>query len=93
MGAITGIIFEGVLLQAGGPTSGGLVTEVWKIPASTAGDTQTLTLPYVKTVKALVGNASMTAQTTDNSIAVTTLATVAASNFNYLYITGVPNRP
>lgn len=86
MAAITGIIFvKRIPLTA---TAGGLVMEVWKIPASTAGDTQTLALPHISTVLSLAGDASMTAQATAHSIDVTTLATVAASNFTYLHIIG-----
>lgn len=93
MSAITGIVFTGTTIQLGGPAPGALVAEIWKIPASTDGDTQTLTLPYVKTVKALVGCADMAAQATDNSIDVTTTATVDSSTFTYLLVIGVPNRP
>lgn len=93
MAAITGIVFTGTVLQLGGPTPGGLVGELWKVPASTDADTQTLALPYVKTVVAIVGALEHAAQTADNSIDVTTIATVDSSNFTYALIIGTPNRP
>lgn len=71
-------------------TAGALVHEYWQIPASTAGDTQSLALTSIKNVLAVVGNASATAQAAvgDGLLPVTTLATVAASNFTYLDIIG-----
>lgn len=86
MAAITGVIFrKRIPLTA---TAGGLVMELWRVPASTAGDTQTLALPHIKTVLSITGIASYVAQTADNSIAITTLATVAASNFSEILIIG-----
>lgn len=86
MAAITGIVFrKRIPLTA---TAGGLVMELWRVPASTAGDTQTLALPHIKTVLSITGIASYVAQTVDHAIDVTTSATVAASNFSDLIIIG-----
>jgi hypothetical protein len=89
MAAITGIVFV-KRVPVGGAVAGALVKEIWKIPASTAGDTQTLALPHIKTVLSITGNASATVQAVagDGLLPVTTLATVAASNFTYLEIIG-----
>lgn len=85
MAAITGIVFKRKVVL---PSATGLIGEVWQVPASTAGDTQTLTLPYIRTVVGVIGILSHTAQSADNSIACTTLATVAASNFSEVLIVG-----
>lgn len=61
---------------------------MWKVPAQTDADTQTLALPHIKTVLAIVGPLEMVAQTADNSVAVTTIATVDASNFSHALIIG-----
>lgn len=86
MAAITGVIFrKRIPLTA---TAGGLVIEIWRIPASTAADSQTLALPHIKTVLAIVGIASYVAQTADHAIDIITLDTVAASNFSDIAIYG-----
>lgn len=89
MAAITSIAFV-KRIPIGGAVAGALVAEIWRIQASTAGDTQTLALRHIKTWLAVIGDASATAQAAagDGLCAVTTLATVAASNFTYLYIIG-----
>lgn len=86
MAAITTITFvRRIPLTA---TAGGLVAEVWKVPASTDADTQTLALPHIKTVLAIVGPLEMVAQTVEHAVAVTTIATVDASNFSHALIIG-----
>jgi hypothetical protein len=77
-------------IPLGGATAGALVMEVWQVQASTAGDTASLALPHIKQVLSMSGNASRTAQAAagDGVLPVTTLATVAASNFSDLYIIG-----
>ncbi len=89
MAAITGILFV-KKIPIGGAAAGALVAELWKIPASTAGDTQSLPLRHIKNVLAVVGGASATAQAAagDGILPVTTTVTVAASNFTYLYVIG-----
>lgn len=88
MAAITGILYSKRIPLSS--AAGGLVMEIWKIPASTAGDTQTLALRGIKQVVSITGVASRTAQaaTGDGLLPVTTLATVAASNFADLIIIG-----
>jgi hypothetical protein len=75
-------------IPIGGAVAGALVIEVWKVPASTDADTQTLALPHIKTVLAIVGPLEMVAQTVDRSIDVITIATVDASNFTHALIIG-----
>lgn len=89
MAAITGIVFV-KRVPINSAVAGGLVMEIWRIPASTAGDTQTLALPHIKTVLSVTGIASATAQAAagDGLLPVTTSVTVAASNFSYLIIIG-----
>lgn len=90
MAAITGIKFVKRVPGVGGATAGAIVREIWQIPASTAGDTQTLALPFIKTVLSVTGIVSATAQAAagDGLLPVTTLATVGSSNFAYIEIVG-----
>ncbi len=88
MAAITGIKFvKRIPLTA---TAGGLVVEVWNVPASTDGDTQTLALAHIKTVLAIIGPLTMAAQANPSigSIDVTTISTVDASTSTYALIIG-----
>jgi len=86
MATITGIVFvKRIPLTA---VAGGLVIEVWKVPASTDADTQDLVLPHIKTVLGIVGPLEMVAQTADSAITVITTATIDASNFTHALIIG-----
>lgn len=91
MGAITGIVPTGAhfALGTGGSVPGGLWAEVWSVPASTAGDTQTITPNYVSplfTIGGSVENTVIAAGAT--TVALTTLATIAASNFATFLVVG-----
>lgn len=91
MGAITSIAQFGPPIRWGNAGGKAIIAEVWKIPASTAGDTQTITSTNIANFIGIVGNAECTAVTnTENgvSVALTTLATVAASNFSYILLIG-----
>lgn len=91
MAAITGIIITGPPIRWGNANGKAIIAEVWRVPASTAGDTQTLTSTNIAKLIAVTGDVSYTA-VTDNeagiSIPVTTLDTVAASNFVNVLVIG-----
>lgn len=86
MAAITGIVWKKTI-PLGSAAAGGLLIEVWNVPTSTAGDTQTLALPHIGTVLAACG-ISYAAQGTTHSLDVTTLATVGSSKSTDVYIIG-----
>lgn len=91
MGAITSIAQQTPPIRWGNAGGKAIIAEVWRIPASTAGDTQTITSVNISDFIAVIGNASNTAVTNTESgvsIALTTLVTVAASNFTYLLVIG-----
>jgi hypothetical protein len=70
-------------------TAGGLVIEVWKIVPSTDGDTQTLALPFIKTVLAVVGPVTATIpNTVDHALDVITIATIDASTLSHALVIG-----
>jgi hypothetical protein len=79
MGAITGIVSTGVI-PWGNAAASGLIAQVFQVPASTAGDTQTIVANRLSKVLYVIGPVSHTAITT-NSVALITSVTVAASNF------------
>lgn len=91
MGAITGIVATGEIIPLPSATPGGRVAEVWRVPASTAGDTQTLTSSRLRQITGVLGNGSHTVLAGANQVAVTTLDTVAADNFSYLWLIGYEN--
>lgn len=88
MAAVVGTFVKRIPL--GGAAAGALVAEIWSIPASTAGDTQSVALRYIKTVLACIGDVTHTAQAAagDGLLPITTLDTVAASNFTEIMIIG-----
>lgn len=79
MGAITSIVSTGVI-PWGNAAASGLIAQVFQLPASTAGDTQTIVANRLAKVLYVIGPVSHTAITT-NSVALITSVTVAASNF------------
>lgn len=91
MAAITGIVATGQIIPLPSATPGGLVAEVWRVPASTAGDTQTLTSLRLRKIIGVLGNGSYTALAGANSVDITTSDTVAASNFTDLWLIGYEN--
>lgn len=91
MAAITGIVSKGRLVPWGAPVPGGLYAEVWQIPASTAGDTQTLTSNLLSEI--LYVNGVPHTAPVNNTVAVTTPNTVAASNFQEFFVIGRTTNP
>lgn len=90
MAAITGIVSTGVI-PWGNAAASGLIAQVFQIPASTAGDTQTVVANRLSKVLYVIGPVSHTAITT-NSVALITSVTVAASNFIEILLIG-PAQP
>jgi hypothetical protein len=90
MAAITGIVYSGIRFPWPTATPGGRYAELWRIPASTAGDTQTITSTTLATIEAVVGAATHTALplTATNTAALITSVTVAASNFADVLVIG-----
>lgn len=91
MAAITGIVQFGPPIRWGNAAGKAIIAEVWKIPASTAGDTQTLASTNISDYIGICGILSATAVTNTESgvsVACTTLATVAASNFAFVLLIG-----
>lgn len=87
MGAITGIVYVGKI-PWGNANSGALIAEVWRVPASTAADTQTLVAKFLKKILYVVGPVSFTVLAGANSVDVITSVTVAASNFVDILLIG-----
>lgn len=95
MAAITSIIVTGAPIHWGNAAGRAIIAEVWRIPASTAGDTQTLVSNYIAEVIAVQGPVSYTALVPNESgvsIPVTTLNTIAASNFANVLVIGYARR-
>lgn len=91
MAAITGIVQFGPPIRWGNAGGKAIIAEVWRIPASTAADTQTLTSINIANFIGLVGPATHTAVTNTESgvsVAVITSVTVAASNFTEILLIG-----
>lgn len=91
MAAITSIAIQGPPVLLGNAVGRAVIKEYWRVPASTAGDTQTIVSPNIAQVIAVTGNAQHTAVTdaeTGSSIPLTTLDTVSASNFAWVEVTG-----
>jgi hypothetical protein len=91
MAAITGIVSTGRIIPLPSSTPGGLVGEVWRVPASTAGDTQTITSLLLRQIVAILGPVSFTALAGANQAALITSVTVAASNFVDILVIGYEN--
>lgn len=91
MAAITGIVQYGPPIRWGNAAGRAIIAETWRVPASTAGDTQTLVSTNIAGFIAIVGDVSHTVVTDTEvgvSVPVTTLDTVAASNFTELLLIG-----
>lgn len=80
MAAVTSV-FVSKFMVPGAGAPGGLMGEVWRVPASTAGDTQTITPKFIRQVLFVLGPVSFTVLGAGASVAATTSVTVAASNF------------
>lgn len=91
MAAITSIAQYGPPIRWGNAAGKAIICETWRIPASTAGDTQTIVSVYISNFIAVVGPVSHTAVTDTEagvSVPLTTLSTIAASNFVEIQLIG-----
>lgn len=90
MAAITTIVSTGQLIPYGVGVPGSLWAEIWRVPASTAGDTQTISSSLIDTILFIIGDVSHTALplAAANTAALITLDTVAASNFVEFLVIG-----
>lgn len=91
MAAITSIAQFGPPIRWGNAAGKAIIAEVWRIPASTAGDTQTIVSTYISDFIAVIGPATHTAVTNTEagvSVALTTGVTVGASNFVEILLVG-----
>lgn len=91
MGAITSIAQFGPPIRWGNSGGKALIAEVWRVPASTAGDTQTIVSTNISDFVAIIGPCSHTAVTNSESgvsVALITSVTVAASNFVEFLLVG-----
>jgi len=91
MAAITGIVSTGIVIPLGSGAPGSLWAEIWRLPASTAADTQTITSNFLSEIKSVMGPVSHTALplTAKNTAALITSVTVAASNFIDFFVIGI----
>lgn len=95
MAAITSIAVQGPPILLGNAAGHAVIMEAWRIPASTAGDTQTLVSPNIATIIAVLGNVQHAAPANSEngaSIDVITSDTVAADNFTWVLIIGFARR-
>lgn len=91
MAAITSIAQFGPPIRWGNAGGKAIIAEVWRIPASTAGDTQTIVSTNISNFLAIVGGATHTAVTNTESgvsVALITAYTIAASNFVEFLVVG-----
>lgn len=91
MAAITSIAQFGPPIRWGNAAGKAIIAEVWRIPASTAGDTQTITSNHISNFIGVIGPASHTAVTNTESgvaVALITSVTIAASNFIEILLVG-----
>lgn len=87
--AAVATVYTGIRFPWPSAVPGSRYAELWRIPASTAADTQTITSPTLSVIEAIIGPVSHTALplTATNTAAIITSVTVAASNFvDYLVI-------
>lgn len=92
MAAITSIAQFGPPIRWGNAGGKAIIAEVWRIPASTAGDTQTITSVNISDFIGIIGGAASHTAVTNSeagvSIALITSVTVAASNFVEFLVVG-----
>lgn len=91
MAAITSVAQFGPPIRWGNAGGKAIIAEVWRVPASTAGDTQTITSINIANFIGIVGPVSHTAVTNAESgvsVALITSVTVAASNFVEFLVVG-----
>ena len=91
MAAITSIAQFGPPIRWGNAGGKAIIAEVWRVPASTAADTQTITSVNIAEFIAVIGPVSHTAVTNSEagvSVPLITSVTVAASNFVEFLLVG-----
>lgn len=91
MGAITSVAQFGPPIRWGNAGGKAIIAEAWRIPASTVGDTQTITSTNIANFLGTVGLVEHTAVTNSESgvsVAITTEATIASSNFVEFLLVG-----
>lgn len=91
MAAITSIAQFGPPIRWGNAGGKAIIAEVWRVPASTAADTQTITSINIANFIGVIGPVSHTAVTNTEagvSVALITSVTVAASNFVEFLLVG-----
>jgi hypothetical protein len=91
MAAITSIAQFGPPIRWGNAGGKAIIAEVYRVPASTAGDTQTIVSTNIAEFIAVIGPCSHTAVTNTEagvSVALITSVTVAASNFVEFLLVG-----
>jgi hypothetical protein len=98
MAAITGIVQFGPPLRWGQAAGKTIIAEVWRVPASTAGDTQTIVSTYISNFIGVIGGVVSHTAVTDTeagvSVPLITQTTIAASNFiEFLLIGYAKNAP
>lgn len=86
MAAVVSVFKRLIPFGGGGQVPGGLHAEVWSIPASTDGDTQTITARFLTEILYVVG--ANHAAPSGNTVAITTLATVDSSTTNEILVIG-----
>ena len=90
MAAVAGVTI-GPPIPWGNANNRALVVEVVRFPASTAADTLALVCKYIEEIYAVIGNVSFTAPvklSTGATSTLTTMDTIAASNFNDVLVIG-----
>ena len=91
MAAITSIAQFGPPIRWGNAAGRAIIAEVWRIPASTAADTQTIVSTNIAGFIGIIGPVTHTAVTdleTGVSVALITTSTIAASNFMEFLLIG-----
>lgn len=84
-------VSTGILVPLGSGAPGSLWMELWRAPAATAADTQTITSNYLSEIKGVTGAFSHTALplTAKNTAVLITIDTIAASNFVDFWVIGI----
>lgn len=96
MAAVVPVLQRGPI-HYGNAAGHAVIGEVWRFPASTAGDTvSNFVSTYLAEILAVIGNVSFTApaaaETGATITTITTLDTIAASNFVDILIIGFARR-
>ena len=90
MAAVAGVT-QGPPVSWGNANGRAVIAEIVRFPASTAGDTLAFVSKYLEEIIAIIGNVSFTAPvkaSTGATTTITTMDTIAASNFNDIQVIG-----